>query len=156
MADTREKLIEAINEFFGCDAAYYDVNPFDLATHLIAKGVTFAKDNNVPRKYAKGYQPFGWKAFVKACPTCKNQNRKLCKKCKMEVESGYDPKDVYGMTNADRIRAMSDEELAEDYCKFLNAMLSKVAFKYKLDFEYDMEKGKSIMLKYLQQPAEGE
>lgn len=59
-------------------------------------------------------------------------------------------------TNADRIRAMTDEELAEDYCKFLNAMLSKVASKYKLDFEYDMEKGKSIMLKHLQQPAEGE
>ena len=59
-------------------------------------------------------------------------------------------------TNADRIRAMTDEELAEDYCKFLNAMLSKVVSKYKLDFEYDMEKGKSIMLKYLQQPAEGE
>lgn len=59
-------------------------------------------------------------------------------------------------TNADLIRAMSDEELAEDYCKFLNAMLSKVVSKYKLDFEYDMEKGKSIMLKHLQQPAEGE
>lgn len=59
-------------------------------------------------------------------------------------------------SNADCIRAMSDEELAEDYCKFLNAMLSKVVSKYKLDFEYDMEKGKSIMLKYLQQPAEGE
>ena len=35
----RETLIEIINDFFGCDAAYYDVNPFDLATHLIDKGV---------------------------------------------------------------------------------------------------------------------
>lgn len=35
-----EKLIEIINDFFGCDAAYFDVNPYDLATHLINRGVT--------------------------------------------------------------------------------------------------------------------
>lgn len=40
------KLVEAINEFFGCDAAYYDVNPFDLATHLIAKGCRLKKEND--------------------------------------------------------------------------------------------------------------
>ena len=34
-----EKLVDIINDFFGCDAAYFDVNPFDLATHLINKGV---------------------------------------------------------------------------------------------------------------------
>lgn len=39
MLDQREKLIDIINDFFGCDAAYFDVNPFDLATHMIAKGV---------------------------------------------------------------------------------------------------------------------
>lgn len=35
----REKLIEIINDFFGCDAAYYDINPLDLAIHLLANGV---------------------------------------------------------------------------------------------------------------------
>lgn len=35
----RDTLIEIINDFFGCDAAYYDVNPLDLATHLINSGV---------------------------------------------------------------------------------------------------------------------
>lgn len=35
-----EKIIDAINDFFGCDAAYFDVNPFDLAHHLMDKGVT--------------------------------------------------------------------------------------------------------------------
>lgn len=35
----KEKLVDAINNFFGCDAAYFDVNPFDLADHLIARGV---------------------------------------------------------------------------------------------------------------------
>ena len=54
------------------------------------------------------------------------------------------------MTNADRIRAMTDEELAEDYCEFLNATLKNV------DHELDMEQAKRIMLKYLQKPAEGE
>lgn len=46
-----EKMIDIINDFFGCDAAYFDVNPFDLATHLIANGVTFATDNNVGSKW---------------------------------------------------------------------------------------------------------
>jgi hypothetical protein len=34
-----EKLVDIINDFFGCDAAYFDVNPFDLARHLIDNGV---------------------------------------------------------------------------------------------------------------------
>lgn len=51
MDNTREKLIDIINAFFGCDAAYFDVNPFDLATHLISHGVTFATDNNVGSKW---------------------------------------------------------------------------------------------------------
>lgn len=37
--EKREKLIDIINDFFGCDAAYFDVNPFDLANHLIDNGV---------------------------------------------------------------------------------------------------------------------
>lgn len=32
-------LVEAINDYFGCDAAYYDVDPFELADHLLSKGV---------------------------------------------------------------------------------------------------------------------
>ena len=53
-------------------------------------------------------------------------------------------------TNADRIRAMTDEELSEDYCEFLESMLKKIG----VEFDFDMDKAKSIMLKYLQQPAE--
>lgn len=34
-----ENLVEIINDFFGCDAAYFDVNPFDLAMHLINNNV---------------------------------------------------------------------------------------------------------------------
>lgn len=34
-----ERLVERINDFFGCDASYFDVNPFDLAMHLLDGGV---------------------------------------------------------------------------------------------------------------------
>lgn len=33
-----DDLVESINDFFGCDAAYFGVNPYDLATHLIEFG----------------------------------------------------------------------------------------------------------------------
>lgn len=145
-----------------------------LADHLIDGGVTFATDNSVAYnlsptepltmsiKYEKGYQPFGLEGFKKACPTCKNSGTALCKKCKMEVESGYDPKDGYGMTNADRIRSMSDEELAKwiscgagmsvgvcGYCN--NSKLDRcdgIPCGEKTDAE--------IILEWLKQPAEGE
>ena len=42
-------------------------------------------------EYEKGYQPMGFEGFIKACPNCKNIGSNLCRKCKMEVESGYDP-----------------------------------------------------------------
>ena len=52
-----EALIEIINEFFGCDAAYYDVNPYDLAHHLIANGVKV--DGSYSHKYANYLSPKG-------------------------------------------------------------------------------------------------
>lgn len=50
-------------------------------------------------RHKKGWQPAGWQAFVEACPTCLNLGSELCYKCKMEVESGYDPKDEVTKTN---------------------------------------------------------
>ena len=35
----REKMVDIINDFFGCDAAYYDVDPWALANHLLSSGV---------------------------------------------------------------------------------------------------------------------
>ena len=52
-----EMLIEIINEFFGCDAAYYDVNPYDLARHLIDHGVKV--DGSYSYKYANYLSPKG-------------------------------------------------------------------------------------------------
>ena len=38
--DVREKLVELLTEFYGCDPMYYDVDALAIAQHLIAHGVT--------------------------------------------------------------------------------------------------------------------
>ena len=38
--DVREKLVELLTEFYGCDPMYYGVDALAIAQHLIAHGVT--------------------------------------------------------------------------------------------------------------------
>ncbi len=38
--DVREKLVELLAEFYGCDPMYYDVDALAIAQHLIDSGVT--------------------------------------------------------------------------------------------------------------------
>ena len=38
--DVREKLVELLTEFYGCDPMYYDVDALSIAQHLIDHGVT--------------------------------------------------------------------------------------------------------------------
>ena len=38
--DVREKLVELLTEFYGCDPMYYNVDALAIADHLIANGVT--------------------------------------------------------------------------------------------------------------------
>ena len=38
--DVREKLVELLNDFYGCDPMYYGVDALAVAQHLIANGVT--------------------------------------------------------------------------------------------------------------------
>ena len=40
MMNVREKLVELLTEFYGCDPMYYDVDALAIADHLIANGVT--------------------------------------------------------------------------------------------------------------------
>ena len=40
MADVREKIVELLTEFYGCDPMYYDVDALAIAQHLITHGVT--------------------------------------------------------------------------------------------------------------------
>ena len=106
-------------------------------------------------KLNKGTPLSGCKAFVEACQTCKNIGSNLCKKCKMEVESGYDPKPEFAITNADRIRAMSDELLANwlDYmygrCDWCDT--NKVGTDDCSDIACT-----DCIFEWLKQPAEGE
>ena len=210
MDNTIEKLIDIINSFFGCDAAYYDVNPFDLATHLIANGVTL--DNQVSkwipvterlpdlelvevktddndlfpclavRKHPRAkngkytakvwYDGYGFidgisnataptaerRMIMKQtiCPNCGGSLESVtigwrCKKCKgfISLQDGkffeYVEKPFMPpQTHADRIRAMSDEELAEfiSNCGCPN---------HSMDC---MKSCKDCTLKWLKQPAE--
>ena len=43
----RLKLAEKINSFFGCDAAYFGINPYDLAAHLLDNGVNIVENNSI-------------------------------------------------------------------------------------------------------------
>ena len=38
--DVREKMVELLTEFYGCDPMYSDVDAFAIAQHLITHGVT--------------------------------------------------------------------------------------------------------------------
>lgn len=38
--DVREKLVELLTEFYGCDPMYYGVDALAIAQHLMAHGVT--------------------------------------------------------------------------------------------------------------------
>ena len=38
--DVREKLVELLTEFYGCDPMYYNVDALAIADHLINNGVT--------------------------------------------------------------------------------------------------------------------
>lgn len=38
--DVREKLVELLTEFYGCDPMYYGVDALTIAQHLIAHGAT--------------------------------------------------------------------------------------------------------------------
>ena len=52
--DVREKLVELLTEFYGCDPMYYDVDALAIADHLIANGVTVQELDGC--KYCKEYE----------------------------------------------------------------------------------------------------
>lgn len=83
---------------------------------------------------------------------CKAQGRTV----DFPVDDGVclDFDECKNMTNADRIRAMSDEELAEtliQYDDFCGVYMADDGMKY-----YDFEAAKEAELEWLKQPAEGE
>ena len=56
--DVREKLVELLTEFYGCDPMYYDVDALAIAQHLITHGVTVQEwipASEPPKKYRDEY-----------------------------------------------------------------------------------------------------
>ena len=56
--DVREKLVELLTEFYGCDPMYYDVDALAIAQHLITHGVTVQEWISVakpPKEYRDEY-----------------------------------------------------------------------------------------------------
>ena len=53
--DVREKLIELLTEFYGCDPMYSDVDALAIAQHLITHGVTVQEwvsvDERIPENF---------------------------------------------------------------------------------------------------------
>ncbi len=81
-----------------------------------------------------------------------------------DVEHGVEPYiDIGGeyytkpKTKADRIRAMSDEELAVMFADHENKVAFEVCCSFGLpSVDYDFEESTSELLEWLKQPAEGE
>lgn len=134
-----------------------------MADHLIANGVTFATDNHVGGKWIPAN---GW-SQRKNCASCAHASdthfAEACGKCVVGEYEGRrvtDPSMWKPRTKADRIRAMTDEELAkllydpdslsEKYCKNLPECGEL------LDTEAGISEEKCIgcMLQWLRQPAE--
>ena len=57
--DVREKLVELLTEFYGCDPMYYDVDALAIADHLVSNGVTVQEwisvDDRVPEDSNDGF-----------------------------------------------------------------------------------------------------
>ena len=66
--DVKEKLVELLTEFYGCDPMYYGVDALTIAQHLIAHGVTVQEwisvNDRLPEPYVSvlvnmpGEKPF--------------------------------------------------------------------------------------------------
>ncbi|WP_406044087.1 hypothetical protein [Succinimonas sp.] len=89
------------------------------------------------------------------CASCKNEGSHKCHSCMGKyydgVLQGAPTKYIKKpQANADRIRAMSDEELAEDYCK----TLLKVMQYFGIKNTGTLEDAVRARLEWLKQPAE--
>ena len=59
MINVREKLVELLTEFYGCDPMYYDVDALAIAGYLISNGVTVQEwisvDDRLPKDSNDGF-----------------------------------------------------------------------------------------------------
>ena len=55
--DVREKMVELLTEFYGCDPMYYDVDALAIAQHLITHGVTVQEWISVEYRLPEPFVP---------------------------------------------------------------------------------------------------
>ena len=59
MMNVREKLVELLTEFYGCDPMYYNVDALAIADHLVSNGITVQKwisvDDRLPEDSNDGF-----------------------------------------------------------------------------------------------------
>ena len=85
--DVREKLVELLTEFYGCDPMYYDVDALAIAQHLIANGVTVQK-----RGWIKVYQNAMYPYSCSECGNCHSRKVNFCERCGTKLDLPQPPK----------------------------------------------------------------
>ena len=77
--DVREKLVELLTEFYGCDPMYYDVDALAIAQHLITNGVTVQEWISVEDRLPEhGDVVVVWHTYMEHPFVCKWDERSDC------------------------------------------------------------------------------
>ena len=77
--DVREKLVELLTEFYGCDPMYYDVDALAIAQHLITHGVTVQEWISVEDRLPEhGDVVVVWHTYMEHPFVCKWDERSDC------------------------------------------------------------------------------
>ena len=141
MDNTRENLIDLLRN---CPYRPRPDMMWELiADHLIAHGVTFATDIKVGHWITKNGN-----TFCSECMVCGSPQWKVCPVCEARMDGVA--KDINVPTKADRIRAMSDEELAKFLCDISTAECCDRSCPARGICGF----GDNGMIKWLKQPAE--
>ena len=87
--DVREKLVELLTGFYGCDPMYYDVDALAIADHLIANGVTVQEWVSVNDRLPEDDLPKDTKKKMIRCLVYTDKGTiKPCVRQRWEVNNG--------------------------------------------------------------------
>ena len=77
--DVREKLVELLTEFYGCDPMYYGVDALAITQHLISHGVTVQEWISVEDRLPEhGDVVVVWHTYMEHPFVCKWDERSDC------------------------------------------------------------------------------
>ena len=77
--DVREKLVEMLTEFYGCDPMYYGVDALAITQHLISHGVTVQEWISVEDRLPEhGDVVVVWHTYMEHPFVCKWDERSDC------------------------------------------------------------------------------